>query len=442
MEDLVEEASEIARSDNIWSAIKLSLVISNNHDISRKESNKHNWRWAEIDASVKTPGRIDNNSDEDSSDTESIPGPRPKSHDIDLKGKKKGVRFAPSFWPVQKLSTVTNSPSIDLCLRISNMLPATPGFIGAVGSSKTGVIDIHIHQQNPKYNSWSSPVSFKQLVSRPRPEHVVIPTASKLRLVLKAATSLLHLYQTPWLRKRWTTRDIHLIQGEHTNNFDEIFVLRNVQEIREVYSQFDGVFEPSVFGLGIFMIELSFDESWEQICRHKWKKISGRDLGYDQTFAADLAVIDGILQRAIDERINPEDRPFYNEGPYYLEAVHACLASNLGDGENSLKSEVFRRAVHKEIIRPLQFALQDAQKSPEKANSWLANVSIPSVKTAIDFSLFDDKVARKESLVYPHLRRNTSLTLLGPTARKCGLNIFTRKYFLFFLGDQSTNKIT
>lgn len=68
-------------------------------------------------------------------------------------------------------------------------------------------------------------------------------------------------------------------------------------------------------------------------------------------FLADLAVADAIVQRAVDERLSFRDRPFNEEGPYYLEAVRTCLSCNL-DGDSSLGDETFRRAVYEKIIHP------------------------------------------------------------------------------------------
>ncbi|EXJ77653.1 hypothetical protein A1O3_09882 [Capronia epimyces CBS 606.96] len=400
LDNLVDEATTIAKSENIWDAIKLRLVLNNALSTSNGLFSARAWSWAELDASVSRPAEIDGDSDEDSSEPAGFSSPN--AYDDKIQPKKKAVRFATLLWKRPAEATVVEPG--DLCLRLSRLQLATAHtvdeLIGVLGNRKTGIIDIRLHQEISRYASWVSPVSLRQLLYRPRSQRRKLSVVNKLRLASKTAGCLLYLYQTSWLKRRWTSNDIHLIAGDNTEYPDEIFVLRDAQQTTQTRSWFDGFCEPTIFALGIFLIELSFEESWDEICRSKSEQISRLDLNDDTeftVFATETAVINTILGNAVDNKVDPEDRPFYREGPYYLEAVRACLTRTLGDGKTSLESETFRQAVHREIIRPLQFALEDVQHSIPNSESLLHDVPSSSEITANEFSLFDDKDARKEA---------------------------------------------
>jgi hypothetical protein len=397
LEDMIEQSAKIEKSEPMLDELKFSMVLNNPACKSRYSD----WKWAEMDVKVLNPGKSHGISTDETSDSDLSDVPPA----LDQSVKRKIVGFAKTgLWFKGKSPMADLTTSLDLCQKISGMHSKTLNSVSVLGNKQTGILELCVQPLATSYEAWSSLISFHGLLSAsddlvPRPAE--FSTEHKLRLALKASASVLHLYQTPWLKQRWTSNDILLIQSEDGKTLADAFVTHNLHQAAHDSTSsndtFSNVFEPTIFALGVFLIELSMNRPWERIRRGAVRKITKLDNEEDGSFIADLAAIDAIIQQATDEKVPPRLRPFYKEGPFYLEAVRACLLCEL-DGKASLQDTDFRQAVFEKVIRPLHLALEDCQYTTSGGILSLDSLpSVPSKEIQNNFSLFDDKDARPEA---------------------------------------------
>lgn len=397
---MIERSAKIERSESKLNELKFSMVLNN----PGRKSRYSEWKWAEMDVKVVNPGKSPGISTDDTSDSDLSDVPPA----IDQRVKKKIVGFAKtSIWFKVNPPMTNPTTSLDLCQKISGMHSKTLNSVSVLGNKQIGILELCVQPLATSYEGWSSLISVHKLLSDdlvPRPSE--LPTEDKLRLALKASASVLHLYQTSWLKQRWTSNDILLIQSEDGKTLADAFVTNSLDDAAhdppEPKDTFSNVFEPTIFALGVFLIELSMNRPWEQIRRRAVRKIMKLDIEETGSFIIDLAAIDAIIQQATDEKLLPKLRPFYKEGPFYLEAVRACLLCEL-DGKAELQDADFRQAVFEKIIHPLRLAVEDCQYTT--SGGVLSLDSLPSIHSEDienDFNLFDDKEARPEA--YDSLR--------------------------------------
>lgn len=382
MDNMIEPVCKDSCSERGPGVSGFWLVLHNNSDSLRRGSC---WQWAEMDIRVLDHGGLDDSLD---SCDESSEGEKPPRKGI--------VKFDLNIFPKRQARVALSTAEFDICLNVANMY-LTPGIIG---DERRGKVKVRIQRPHTEYNSWSSVISFQQLLKDPRFAHTRLTTEHRLALALKAASSLLHLYRTSWLKQSWTGDDIYLIQSSIGLGMTEVFVTQKTPDDIESpnsLEQFCSILEPSVFALGKFLTELSFNQPWAQVRRSLVKGI-GKTENQMATMLADLAAVDAIKEFAYDDRVPPQDRCFYEEGPFYLEAVLTCLCCDL-DGKASLEDRSFRQAVYAKIVRPLQFALDDYQYFNSGWNEFLDSSlsGSHSKDNEMAFALFDDKDARPEA---------------------------------------------
>jgi hypothetical protein len=430
LEDMIERSAKIEKSEPMLNELKFSMVLNN----PGRKSRYSDWKWAEMDVKVVNPGKSPGISTDDTSDSDLSDVPPV----IDQRVKKKIVGFAKTSLWFKVKAPMTDPTSLDLCQKISGMHSKALNSVSVLGNKQIGILELCVQPLATSYEGWSSLISFHKLLSDdlvPRPSE--LSTEDKLRLALKASASVLHLYQTSWLKQRWTGNDILLIQSEDGKTLADAFVANNLNDAAhdppESKDTFSNVFEPTIFALGVFLIELSMNRPWERIRRGAVRKIMKLDSEEDGSFIVDLAAIDAIIQQATDEKVPRKLRPFYKEGPFYLEAVRACLLCEL-DGKASLQDADFRQAVFEKVIRPLRLAVEDCQYTT--SGGALSLDSLPSIHSEDienDFNLFDDKEARPEA--YDSLRFKkieTLLTSTGQPERISGLTSFAIRSLSYY----------
>jgi hypothetical protein len=432
LEDMIELSTKIESSEPLRNEIKFSMVLNN----SARKSRYPEWKWAEMEVKVLDPGKSYRTSTAETSESDI------SDHDVppaaEERVKKKFVGFANLLFK-SKSPEVELATTLDLCQNISGIRTKALNSVSVLGNKKAGMLELHVQPSLTSYEAWTSLVSFQGLLStfHSGSRAAEFPTHQKLSLALKASTSVLHLYHTPWLREKWTSDDIVLIQSEDGKILPDAFVTHSLQqsthESDASSNTFSNVFEPTIFALGIFLIELSMHQPWERIRRVAVKRIGKLDSEEGGSFLADLAAIDAIIQQATDEKIPTSSRPFYKEGPFYLQAVRACLLCEL-DGKASMRDADFRQAVFEKVIGPLRIALEDYEYT--SSGETISLDSLPSPHPAEienNFNLFDDKDARPEA--YGSLISNIFETLLisvGRPERMGGLTFFTMRSLTYY----------
>ena len=375
--------------------VKFSMVLNN----PKPRTGQRGWKWAEMNVKVLDLGKSYEAPKYETTDSDLSDIPPP----TELVIKPKTVGFAKTgLWFRDKSPAPDSTMSLDLCQKISGMHSMAPNSTSFLGNKQIGIVQLYFQPLRTSYKAWSSLISFQTFLGTSN-ELLLQPselsTENKLRLALKASTSVLHLYQTPWLKQRWTSKDILLIQSVEGKTLTDVFVTHDFHDTHRESTPsddaFSNVFEPTIFALGLFLIELSMNQTWQQIRQSAVKRIMKIDSEQDGSFLADLAAIDAIIQQTTDERILPKLRPFYKEGPFYLEAIRACLLCEL-DGKATLMDADFRQAVFEKVIRPLRLALEDCQYT-SSGGIFSPDSLPPQADDEPNLRLFDDKDARPEA---------------------------------------------
>lgn len=227
-----------------------------------------------------------------------------------------------------KFNVVMNTPSLSLRM--------TP--IAALGRPVT-LIPLELH--------------FSERGGRP------LTTLERLKLSTQVASAVLCLYHTTWLPEFWSYADIYLRHDGDGLKFNPWIVNSRTTgvSIQAANDSTTSLTDPTILSLCRFLVELCFGAPLSRI-----RKAYGShyELGRGEA-AADRDMIETILSWASDETISPRDRPFYEEGRLYMDAVRNCLKCDFGQVKTSMTDPTFREGVYSRILCPLRWALEDFQ---------------------------------------------------------------------------------
>ena len=181
------------------------------------------------------------------------------------------------------------------------------------------------------------------------------PLGLEERLVLgvKLASTLLQLHNTPWLTETWGKLDVRF--RKHQNNqmitlsqpfFSRSFepsAYRTSSTLPETRSTVHEIRNPSIFNLGLILIELWFGKPIQDLR-------SPDDLGPQNqpNGITDFATTRALLNTVYDQA-----------GDSYGRAVQKCIFYDFDWRPNSLELEEIKEAVHTEVICPLEKSLND-----------------------------------------------------------------------------------
>jgi hypothetical protein len=411
MEDRMEQLSKCDNAADVLKQISFRLVFRNTGRCVVCKECRH-WQWAVMNAKLIC--------------TESFKAP----HVDEERGSKrqKKVTFRVShLWKSQPPNSSESSPKplVDLCLFISTLQESTIPTSPTSADLSTDDWELKILPFSPA-SSWSSLVSFHDLLLTSRAAG--FPTEQRLRLALSVASSVLYLHGTDWLKAHWTSRDILFIQRHDGDVVYEPFVgqvfeLRANKTASRAHLRWPQIMEPSIFALGLFLIELAYGQSWECL---RQAVLPDNVIWENERLLVDLAAANAILAQANDEKALPQHRPFHREGPCYLEAVRNCISGDFGQSVTSLADDIFRDAVYQNIVCNLQDALDDLMKDTPYTGRSVTHqfIHVESTElrsdqasdtgsdggskrapvdtaesTSLEFRLFDDHNARAEAYV-------------------------------------------
>lgn len=186
-----------------------------------------------------------------------------------------------------------------------------------------------------------------------------LTTLERLKLSTQVASAVLCLYDTTWLPEFWSYTDIYLRHDGDGIKFNPWIVNSRTTGIssQAANDSTTSLTDPTILSLCRFLVELWFGAPLSHI-----RKAYGShyQLGGGEA-AADRDVIETILSWASDETISPRDRPFYEEGRLYTDAVRNCLKCDFGQVKTSMTDRTFREGVYSRILCPLRWALEDFQ---------------------------------------------------------------------------------
>ena len=180
---------------------------------------------------------------------------------------------------------------------------------------------------------------------------VTITPKDRYELALLLASTLLQLYNTPWLNDNWTRNDIYLLKGWSEKSLAKnIYVSKTFPSPQnDIPSKTDPdlplLRNVSVFNLGLALLELTF----------------GHPIEYYES-ADDLrnGVRTVMSNRLTAERLIGKIEMY--EGKRYSDVVYRCIHCDFGSRVTSFEDEEFRRNFYSGVVVPLGRILDDFVK--------------------------------------------------------------------------------
>jgi hypothetical protein len=392
LDNILETARTGAASED---RVKFMLVLKNNKGIFSKSRKKeqHQWDWAEMEVEVLDDGDPDSYSvvlqkpdtpDSTSGSASHRPG-----------FVQKSVSFAAGFLRSNPETLEEPSSPESLCLVISSAAQPDASRPKVLGNENIGEIGLLMRPHD--YGSWRKLVSLQQLLVKTGSLLKDLPMPRKLQLALTASASMLHLYRTNWLKHSWTSSDIFFVQSQNGSIMDDAFVAQGLHDGSRGDVDAAGleIFNPSLFAFGIFLTELSFNRPWERLRKREVPGLDFKEFAdKDHEMMVDLAVVNAIFHNARNENIPVRERPFHNEGPWYLQAAQNCFASEMNISTEK-PTDSFVGAIYSKIVQPLEYAVQDqVRRRPIQEEKHTMSKSRHLAQVSLTLSLFDDKVAK------------------------------------------------
>jgi len=161
---------------------------------------------------------------------------------------------------------------------------------------------------------------------------------SRKRLSLQLCTSLLQLYQTPWITGEWDGNEIIFRdRGEvtHSATFRYPYLRRQVSYLPEAQKDTQAV----LFRLGVLLLELCLG-----------KRVSGNSLHLEKSRPNLEPDYDRWLLTAASE-----------EGGEIADAIRKCIYFDFATHCRTLEKDDLRIALFNEVVRPLKAALGSFQ---------------------------------------------------------------------------------
>jgi len=177
----------------------------------------------------------------------------------------------------------------------------------------------------------------------------LLSRADRLSLALTIASSVLQLYQTPWLREKWDKHDILIKDCDKGPYQEEIYVSgtfssSTVKEMTEKPSVFSPVRNEALFALGIVLIELCLGQPLENLRRPEDPL---------DTRSQPNAMTDWETACRLMESVEMES------GKRYRDAVRRCIWCDFDQSTTTLDNDEFRLAVYNGVVAPLEEDMKD-----------------------------------------------------------------------------------
>lgn len=166
----------------------------------------------------------------------------------------------------------------------------------------------------------------------------------RLGLALTVASSVLQLYDTPWLRQYWSKRDIFVDMTHKTGIFERAFISTTFPSSTSEFPVGNDSFpcrNLTLFCLGIVLIEITLCRTLESM-RTDEDPLNAKG---EPDMMTDLSIARRALKMGTVSR---------EAGIRYEEVVYRCIWCEFGVLETSLDNDDFRRAVYDGVVAPLE----------------------------------------------------------------------------------------
>ena len=231
---------------------------------------------------------------------------------------------------------------------------ALPGEYLAVSSDAREGCQISWANPRISGDSWW-PVSLRSVLSGKSGNVPKFGRTDRIRTAVILASSVLQLPESSWLEPGWMESHLVFAQGNGPKPFKHVFISKRFENQSSLPTSMDSVANieampyvrnPTIFALGIFLIELCFGQSIEALRKDTDPLPSdGRPNGLTR-FSIATRLID-------DEEISAE------LGPRYETAVRRCIFCEFSQHGRTLEEKGFQRAFYEEVVELLEEFLTD-----------------------------------------------------------------------------------
>jgi hypothetical protein len=197
------------------------------------------------------------------------------------------------------------------------------------------------HQQH----SWSS-LSLRQILSGQASIGQPLTRYDKLQTAVQIASSILQLYNTPWLDEKWTKDDVHFVKkpsSEARALYKHPYVKRDFSancnntatQAQQTKSRL--IRNQTLFTLGVLLIEIWYGKPIGKL--H-----TTDDLDCANTPGPDWCAADRLVRHELE----------YEAGKTYKEAVRRCLQCDFNSPDGNLNDQELQKAVFEGVVLPLE----------------------------------------------------------------------------------------
>lgn len=206
--------------------------------------------------------------------------------------------------------------------------------------------------QHPAQPTQPTMSLYQILSDETRSPSISIKPKDRYELAVLLSSTILQLYNTPWLSDNWTRKDIYLLSvkaEQATTLAKNFYISKGFSALPTLSAESDPELallrNASVFNLGLALLELTFGHPVEYYEDEKDLRNGVRTI---------------MTNRLIAERLIGKIEDF--EGKRYSDVVYRCIYCDFGCRVTSFENEEFRQNFYKGVVVPLEGILHDFTK--------------------------------------------------------------------------------
>lgn len=213
---------------------------------------------------------------------------------------------------------------------------------------------VYLSAREHPAQSFQSVLSLHQILNSKQRQGALLASIKpkdRYELALLLSSSVLQLYNTPWLNENWTRSDVYLLRTCPENTLAKNFYVTKrfcdteIQALPDADPEFALLRNPSVFNLGLALLELTFGHPIEFYESEQDLRDGKRTI---------------MTNRLIAERLIRQIEDY--EGKRYSDVVYRCIYCDFGSRVTSFESDEFRQNFYKGVVMPLEEILNDFVK--------------------------------------------------------------------------------
>jgi hypothetical protein len=177
-------------------------------------------------------------------------------------------------------------------------------------------------------------------------EGLISSPVHRLALAVAIASSILQLHSTPWLPQSWSAKSILHPLDISNVDLDRFYVTAPLQVTTEELEDLEPrILNPYLVGLGIFLLELAEEKSFEEWI-HEYQMVTPKT-EYPISIQEQAALAWAWLRKS----------GMSFGGPVYVDVVEKCLMSTYmfeQTGGHLKLSEETRIAIYRDVVEQLE----------------------------------------------------------------------------------------